>query len=252
MKKEAKPFVLFLSFLLTGCMPAAESAVRVSASQESASSTDAPSESHLSQESFDPLAAPTRLTLSCSNNTNTSCATFEAQYSEKGITVTSHLYDSDLYARNIYDIGYDDNIEFNLGVSSGSSTWQVGKTFHFLMNGNGRIYFQAANSRNSFGPSLDKTLHAVLGENLIYTYERFSAETSEIDGFKCTVFFAYDVLNTSFDEAYGNISVCPAMRNTHIYSTDTAWASYGEKGCKWDSPSSYVLIDENGCFSHLE
>lgn len=189
-----------------------------------------------------------RLALRCQNKTNTNYATYEASYSEKGVTITSYLYDSDLYARNIYDIGYDDNIEFVIGKKTDRSGWIKGETFHFLMNGSGKTYFQTAVSSSSFGVNLDPSLHAVVGENYIYHFELLDSKEIGIGGFKCEVFFTYDLLNTSYAESYGNLTICPGMRNTHIYSTDTAWASYSEKGCNWSNASSFVLIGKNGVF----
>lgn len=190
-----------------------------------------------------------RLMLRCSNKTSTSYATFEARYENDGISITSYFYDDDLYARNIYDIGFDDNIEFNFSLVSDNTAWEKGKTFHFLMNGAGKIYFQVANSSNSFGTNFDRSLHVVVGENLIYSYERLHVNESPFDGFKCEVFFAYDLLNTTKSEAEGAIAICPAMRNTHIYSVDTAWASYQSKGCSWDNVSSFITIETDGNFA---
>lgn len=190
-----------------------------------------------------------RLMLRCSNRTSTSYATYEARYESNGISITSYFYDDDLYARNIYDIGFDDNIEFTFSLVSDNTAWEKGKTFHFLMNGAGKIYFQVANSSNSFGTNFDRSLHVVVGENLIYSYERLDVNESPFDGFKCEVFFAYDLLNTTSSEAHGAIAICPAMRNTHIYSVDTAWASYQSKGCSWGNVSTYITIETDGAFA---
>lgn len=189
-----------------------------------------------------------RLVLKSTNKTNTAYSSYKASYTEKGIIFNVEFCDNDLYAKNIYDIGYDDNIEFIIGTKTNNTSWVKGKTFHFLINGSGKTFFQVASSGNTFSKSYSTDLHVVLGENLNYTFNLCNVKDNGFNGFKSEIFFTYDVLNTTYEEAYDNMSICPAMRNTHIYSQDTNWTPYSNMGCNWSNPSSFISINEDGGF----
>lgn len=84
------------------------------------------------------------------------------------------------------------------------------------MSGNGNIYFERAIGPNKIGDRFSKEMGIVLGENLNY-----NCEIVEDYGFQASVFIVYDLLNTNYEEAYNNLTICPAMRNAHIYGADS-------------------------------
>lgn len=86
------------------------------------------------------------------------------------------------------------------------------------MSGNGNIYFERAIGPNKIGDGFSKEMGIVLGENLDY-----NSEIVVDYGFQASVFIAYDLLNTNYEEAYNNLTICPAMRNAHIYGADSVW-----------------------------
>lgn len=183
-----------------------------------------------------------QITFKSPNSASTVNATFESAYEEDGIRIKVNFVDEEaLIVDNTYDIGYNDNIEFLISKKTASSSWEVGKTYHFLLSANGEIYFERAVGTNSLGDRFDKSMGIVLGENLDYklTY----IETGGVKtGFNAEIYMSYDLLGLTKEEAQDNIVYCPAIRNTHIYKVDSTWAYYTGNGCNWSNPSTFVSI----------
>lgn len=198
---------------------------------------------------FEKSENDSRLVLTSQNKNSIAYSGWEASYSNEGITLFIEFMDEDLYYGNIYDIGYDDNVEFIINQVTTESNWSISKTFHFLINPEGKVYFQKANTTNSFGASFDPYLRAVNGENIIYTCRVNDREIDGYNGFKVSIFLSYDVLNTTYEDGFGNLALCPGMRNTHIYGKDTIWTSYSKRGCKRSDSSSFVKINSDNTFS---
>ncbi len=176
------------------------------------------------------------ISLQCKNTASTAYTTWNVYYDDQGINFEVEFTDDDIMINNIYDIGYDDNFEFLINLKSESTSWLIGKTYHFLMSGNGKIYFERVVGPNQIGDRFAKSLGVVLGENLNYSI------INHEEGFSAKVFMAYDLLNTTKEEGYGNLSICPAMRNAHIYQKDSTWNYYKSNGCEWSNPSKFVVI----------
>lgn len=217
----------------------------VSVDNSSSSNNDAPVEVY--QDTFIESESSKRLILSSTNNTNTAISSWEAKYDKYGITFTIKVKDDDVYGGNIYNAGYDDNVELLINVKSQSSGWVVNKTHHFLMAADGDTLFERAVTTNGLGASYDQSLGVVLGENLSYSFRLMNEENGYI-GYKTEVFFSYDVLNTTYEEAFGNLTFCPGMRNTHTYSVDSTWSAYNKRNCAWGNSSTFIGINDDGSF----
>lgn len=192
--------------------------------------------------------SPSRLVLSSKNSTNTAYSSWEASYLENGIEITTYVYDEDVFYGNIYNYGYDDNVEFLINVKNSESGWLVGGTYHFLINAEGNILFEVANTRNGLSASLDKKMGVVLGENLKYDFSSLDKEIDGFTGYYSKVYIDYKFFGTNKNDLIGNLSFCPGMRNSHNYMVNTNWSSYSERGCKWASSSTFVLINNDGTF----
>ena len=107
--------------------------------------------------------------------------------------------------------------------------------------------FERAISSSGLGGSYDTSLGVVLGENLDYTFQTISEENG-FDGYKVSIYLSYDVLNTTYEEAYGNLTFCPGMRNSHTYQVDSTWVPYSKRNCNWSNSSTFVSINKNGSF----
>ncbi len=179
------------------------------------------------------------LTMSVTNKTNTATAVFTAAYSDNGIVLSAEVTDSDVYTGIVYSYGYDDNVEYLINLKSSQVGWNGANTFHFLITADGDTFLQKANSPSGFGDSYAVSLKCVYGGNFSYKAERTKT------GYKTEVFLGYDLLGLDKATAYGNLSVCPAMRNTRDYA-DTVWAFYGEYGCVWNNASTFIKVGADG------
>lgn len=177
--------------------------------------------------------------MSVSNGTNRADAVFTAGYTDKGILLTAEVTDSDVYTGVVYSYGYDDNVEYLVNLKTASPNWDSAGTFHFLITADGDTFLQKANSPGGFGASYALDLKCVNGGNFSYSAERTDG------GYRTEVFLGYDLLGTDKETAYGNLCVCPAMRNTHDYA-DTVWASYNDNGCNWSNASSFIRVFADG------
>lgn len=182
------------------------------------------------------------ITLRSSNSASVANADFTSSYEEDGVRFKVNFIDEEsLVTDNTYDIGYNDNIEFLISKKTTSTSWEIGKTYHFLLSANGEIYFERAVGANSLGDRFDKSMGIVLGENLDYkiTYIKSGELTT---GFSAEIYLAYDLLGLTKEEALNNLTYCPAIRNTHIYNVDSTWVFYSLNGCNWSNPSTFVEI----------
>lgn len=242
-----KKILLFSLLLLASCSNGVETDSDKITDKKSDTIVETSSPEEEEPEIFDVNENSRRLVLSSRNKTNTSFSSYEAEYSKDGIIFHVQVKDNDLFYGNIYNIGYDDNFEFLINEKTDANGWDTAKTFHFLMNANGETVFERAISKNGLGMNYDSSLHVVKGEN--YSYEHYPVVYEDgHTGYKADVFLSYDVLNTTYEEGYGNISFCPGMRNSHDYGNDSTWSSYSQRGCKWASSSTFVLINKDGSF----
>jgi hypothetical protein len=134
-----KNLFIFLTLLLIGCsntVSSTSSSSKVSNSTSSSSSSlisssiiSSTSSSSSSNEEnkleFEKEETSKKLILSSTNKTNTAYSSWEAEYLENGIQITSYVYDEDVFYGNIYNCGYDDNVEFLINVKNNETDEQV-------------------------------------------------------------------------------------------------------------------------------
>ena len=258
-----KSLYLFLTLLLVGCsntVSSTSSSSKISSSTSSVTSSSSVNSSVISSSSsssssstveedkleFDTVETSRKLILSSTNKTNTAHSSWEAEYLENGIQITSYVYDEDVFYGNIYNCGYDDNVEFLINVKNNESGWMIDGTYHFLMNADGKILFEVAKTPSGLSGSMIKEMGVVLGENLITEFSRLTIEDGYV-GYYSKVFIDYKFFGEK-EDVVGNLTFCPGMRNSHNYQVDSSWSAYSKRGCKWGSASTFVLINEDGTF----
>ena len=221
---------------------------QISSIEENPSTSYSSSSESSEKEDFDIEETDERIVLSSKNKTNTSYASFACNYSNEGLTFYINVKDDDLYSGNIYNIGYDDNFEILINQKTNESGWDTNYTFHFLMNANGQTLFEKAISKNGLGLNYSPCLNIVFKENFYYTFKLLNENDDGYNGYYSEVFFSYDILNTNYEDGFGQISFCPGMRNSHDYLNDTNWSSYNKRNCRWSNSSSFVSIYQDGTF----
>lgn len=258
-----KSLYLFLTLLLVGCsntVSSTNSSSKISSSNSSVTSSSSVNSSVISSSSsssssstveedkleFEKEETSRKLILSSTNKTNTAYSSWEAEYLENGIQITSYVYDEDVFYGNIYNCGYDDNVEFLINVKNNESGWMIDGTYHFLINADGKMLFEVAKTPNGLSGSMIKEMGVVLGENLITEFKRLTIEDGYV-GYYSKVFIDYKFFGEK-EDVVGNLTFCPGMRNSHNYQVDSSWSAYSKRGCKWGSASTFVLINEDGTF----
>ena len=87
-------------------------------------------------------------------------------------------------------------------------------------------------------------------ENLIVDFKLAKDAGCDFGGFVASVYLAYDLIGTDKEHGFNNLSISPAMRNTHAYSVDSEWVSYANRGCSWSNPKMFVPINGNNEFKY--
>lgn len=160
---------------------------------------------------------------------------WKAQYLVDGIRFDIQVTDPNVKTENS-DMGWNDNVELVLQTIS-TLRYDIRYTFNFLIDADGNYWFRRAKDTGSFGTSCAYDLFVEEGENLIC-----SAEKTET-GYNASVFFSYELLNSDYRSALGNIRFCPAMRNTD--TKNTVFKICSVNGCTWGRPNTFVMIDKN-------
>lgn len=179
------------------------------------------------------------LTFAVAAEDDVATSTWVAEYTGEGITFRINVTDNSLYIDSS-DKGMNDNIELVLQAVS-SVRYDTLYTFDFLANAKGDYWFKRANGSGSFGTDGAYDLFIKDGDNL-----RVNINVTDT-GYEVEVFFAYELLNTTYKEAYGNIRFCPSMRNS-VSDGNSYWDSYREHSCTWTRPMNFFIIDESNRF----
>ena len=166
-------------------------------------------------------------------------STWTAKYSFEGITFTIDVADSDIYT-NSADIGYNDNIEI---VIQAINTIKYDKryTIDFLCDAKGSHWIKKATNLTTFGEDHAIEVNAIKGKTYNYNFELTS------NGYKVSVFFSYEILNTTYKEGFGNIKFIPSGRNTHNGS-QTVFKYYTKHSTMWNRPLSFITVNEDNQF----
>lgn len=178
------------------------------------------------------------ITLSTSGET--ARADFTATYTEDGIKITTYVKDNNVMTQNI-DFCYDDNTEFIICLKSEKEVLDQEYCFKVIIGAGNKFYFQKANSDNNFGEPIvlsDDAKFSCHAEEMVFDDAKF--------GYYTEVFIGYDLLNTSYEEAYGNLTFIPAIRNTN--GSASLWCPSTLFSANWLNPRTYILINSDGSF----
>ena len=204
-------------------------------------------------------------TLKSSNPNNPAVSYWKATYGDDGITFSVLVEDKTIVNTASIAMYNNDNIEFQICKSTNLSAMDQANGYRCLVNVAGRYLFQKANGVDT---SLD---HSSVGVNLLYG-ENFVADSTlctekqnGFDGYAIEVYIGYSLLNLTFEEAYGNLTFAPALRDSvkYDYSTSqltTYWdsTSYNHNRsngdrffnddryrCDWSDPATFLGISKN-------
>ena len=172
-------------------------------------------------------------------------ARWYATYDTSGIFITVKVRDS-YVSYGGSNFGYDDNVEFTFGLKSNVDGLDTNYTYNFLATAGGKFWFRKANSINSYGPLSDLALNIAPGSNFWYSVEELYY-TDGSSGYIVNAYFGYDLLNTTPDEAIGNITIAASLRDTTENATYWSCAStFDRNGEYFATAKHFALITEDG------
>ncbi len=161
-----------------------------------------------------------------------------AEYSQYGVTIQIVTEDNLIFTgkKGYNSVGMMDNVEFIIGNKTTNSSFN-NTTYKMLVNAEGDYFWQR----------YDKSFKTIYDEDIYVNVEPCKVFTHGFLGYKTTVAIPYESLGLTYNTGYGNIVICPAMRNT-TNDHFTTWVSYSGMQCKWNSPATHLIIEKDGSF----
>lgn len=178
----------------------------------------------------------TNIVLEATTNYQKAKSYWYASYHESGISVRAVVEDNIVYTVEEYLNGfaYADNIEFILGLAGEKGTYSS-HSRRVLVSAKGDYLFQKYS-----------------GGWLTAAENGFTAESRQCDidtygfvGYEVEVYVPYTALGLTYAQAYGNLTLAPAMRNT-LSALSTTWVYYREMDCNWENVGTHPLVKEDG------
>ncbi len=167
-----------------------------------------------------------------------------ARYDEAGVNLTIKVKDEYLKVGN-KDIGYDDNVEFDIGLKSSSIGRDIDYTYNLLATAGGKYFFRKAITSDSYGAENDTSLNIAPGSNFWISFKNVLYSDGKT-GWVVEIYLGYDLLNTTAEQAIGNLTIAPSMRNSE--ESQSTWSSESSLGNVWGNAKDFLLITVDGNF----
>lgn len=181
--------------------------------------------------------AETDVSLTITTSYQTATSYWYAKYTAFGIEIRAVVDDTLVFTskKGTTNVALADNIEFIIGIKGQDSSF-TNKTYKMLVNAEGEYFFQQGNGTG---------FNTINSGGIQVETKRLDVFTHGFLGYEATVTIPYSMLGTTYQDAYGRLCICPAMRNT-TNTLKTAWASYSGMNCNWSVPSTHLLIETDG------
>ena len=185
---------------------------------------------------FVPVYGKTNVKLGLTVSYQQATSYWYAEYTERAIIIEAIVEDDLIFTSKAgtSSVGMADNIEFIIGLR-GSKSSLNSSCYKMLVSGIGEFYWQRYNTN----------FYTVSSYGITVEHEQYNPFDHGFLGYKARVTIPYSMIGTNYESAYGNLTICPAMRNT-TNTLKTGWISYSEMNCNWSNPSTHLLIDKNG------
>ena len=180
---------------------------------------------------------PTDVSLSVTASYQKATSHWYASYTSQGVEIRTIVEDNLVFTSKAgtTNVAMADNIEFIIALKHNSSTF-TNNIYKMLVNADGEYFYQQGNGSG----------FVTIGSlGIKVEVERLNIFTHGLSGYTTKVLIPYTALGTTYLDAYGNVSICPAMRNT-TNTLKTIWSSYSGMNCNWSVPSTHLVIDTNG------
>ena len=187
---------------------------------------------------FTPVYEETNVKLSLTVSYQQATSYWYAEYTSTGIIVETVVEDDLIFTskKGTTSVGMADNIEFIIGLRSSASSLNS-TSYKMVVSGIGEYYWQRYSTY----------FYTVSPIGISVEFEECNPFEQGFLGYRTRVTIPYYAIGTNYNDAYGNLTICPAMRNT-TNTLKTGWISYSGMNCNWDNPSTHLLINQDGKF----
>lgn len=200
--------------------------------------------------------------LTSNNPNNPACSHWKATYLSNGIVFNVLVEDETIVNTASLATYNNDNIEFLICKATNLRVMDDADVYKCIVNVEGRYLFQKAIGTDlEFEPS-SKNIGLKYGENFTADSIICTEEINGFDGYAVEVFIGYDLLNLTNDEAIGNLTFAPSLKDSVSYDYDTSkletyWNStdytynreHGDQfftddlyKCQWGNPSTFLGV----------
>ena len=167
------------------------------------------------------------------------------EYKEQTFHISVDVIDSNITIPH-NDIGYNDNIEFNIQPICNDTRYSVNNTFNMMLNLNQeRGWLRKATDTTVL--SNDKLDDYVYDRLVDYSHTYRSEDKDGYNGVSVEINMSYLMWNSTYNSLYGKLTVEPAARNCE--SSGNEFRSYVEKGCRYSYAYTAVLVNGDGSCS---
>ena len=167
-------------------------------------------------------------------------------YGENGIEITVKVDDRMLCGEDFKSkISSRDNVEIILTRKSDVVGWEFNETHKILITCDGEASINRAVSGTQWTGNIYKNFTE---EEFNYSVDLKYLENNDgYNGYEVNIFFSYDILWLTREEALNNMTFCPAIRNTTSHNV-TSWVSLPVDSVKWNECNTHPILLEDGSY----
>ncbi|MBQ8559824.1 MAG: hypothetical protein IJ439_07600 [Tyzzerella sp.] len=192
-----------------------------------------PGENVVVSASFKKAIEPTDVSIKINNANSDGTSYWYFEYTPSAFCITAKVIDETLITTG--EPKYQDYVECMINMyQDGVSSWTKGKTVKYTVTVGGEAYQQTAISELGFG--------RIYGVKDTFSYSVTEKQIENKDGYsgyEVKMSIPYELLGTTYEEAKGNILVCPAYRNSESLVTRNWKCTFD-----WFDVSSHLRVTE--------
>lgn len=179
-------------------------------------------------------------------NNNEAIAYYEAQYVLAGIQFKMTVIDNDIINEG-HDMTKRDSVGLLVNKTSDIKGLVKNETVNFVASSDGYYEISRATSRSSFSDNGAFEMNIAPGNNFFTS--SYLTKFDDKSAYVVNVYFGYDLLGTTYEEAYKNLSMCPFLTNANSDGVNNA---YGQSGygyhCYYKNAKTFALISDDNTF----
>lgn len=160
---------------------------------------------------------------------------WNAKYTEDGLVVDICVDDDIIFttSKATNGIGMRDNVEFICGVNGTNNIYS--EYIKVLVSADGDYYYQRRSNNNWV---------TVYDSRISFEHSVCNFNDEGFNGYRVKALVPYSVLNTTYNNALGNLTLLPAMRNT-LNVAFTNFGIFDEYGSTWEDHRSHPIVSKD-------